>query len=118
MPNKPKRPCQFPGCPELTETRSCAKHKRQVMGPRLSPAQRGYDARWRRLRKTILAKYPLCQHCLERGAYVPTSEVDHIDGNVQNNSPSNLQALCKPCHSRKTMTKLRGRGGRMSDNFA
>jgi 5-methylcytosine-specific restriction endonuclease McrA len=29
-------------------------------------------------------------------------DVDHIDGNRSNNEPSNLQALCKDCHKKKT----------------
>ena len=30
-------------------------------------------------------------------------DVDHIDGNHRNNSPENLQSLCKNCHSAKTI---------------
>jgi hypothetical protein len=30
------------------------------------------------------------------------TDVDHIDGNSRNNSPSNLRALCHKCHSRRT----------------
>jgi len=30
MPRKPKRPCSFPGCPELTDGRYCDMHQRQV----------------------------------------------------------------------------------------
>ena len=29
MPRKPKRPCSFPGCPELTEGRFCEEHEKQ-----------------------------------------------------------------------------------------
>ncbi len=29
MPRKPKRPCSFPGCPELTDGRYCDMHQRQ-----------------------------------------------------------------------------------------
>lgn len=29
-------------------------------------------------------------------------DVDHIDGNSQNNDPSNLQILCANCHRLKT----------------
>lgn len=31
-------------------------------------------------------------------------QVDHIDGNPQNNDPSNLQTLCACCHIEKTLT--------------
>ena len=30
-------------------------------------------------------------------------DVDHIDGNSENNDPANLQTLCKVCHSFKTV---------------
>lgn len=31
-------------------------------------------------------------------------QVDHIDGNPENNDPSNLQTLCACCHIHKTIT--------------
>lgn len=27
MPKKPKRPCFYPGCPELTDNMYCERHK-------------------------------------------------------------------------------------------
>lgn len=33
MPKKPKRPCSYPGCPELTDRRFCEEHaKRKLHG--------------------------------------------------------------------------------------
>ena len=29
MPRKPKKPCSYPGCPELTDGRYCEKHQKQ-----------------------------------------------------------------------------------------
>lgn len=29
VPRKPKRPCSFPGCPRLTESRFCEEHGKQ-----------------------------------------------------------------------------------------
>ena len=29
MPRKPKRPCSFPGCPNLTDGRFCEEHEKQ-----------------------------------------------------------------------------------------
>lgn len=55
---------------------------------------------WRRLRKFILAREPLCRMCGQ-----PATDVDHVNGRAdraEDNAHSNLQALCKPCHSRKT----------------
>lgn len=57
---------------------------------------------WRKLRLSILErdKYT-CQSC---GVITVVLEVDHIvpisDSN--DNDPSNLQALCRPCHEKKT----------------
>lgn len=33
-------------------------------------------------------------------------EVDHIDNDPSNNELDNLQALCTPCHSRKTQQDM------------
>ena len=65
-------------------------------------------ARWRKLRRMVLARQPLCAdpfgvHAM-LGEIVPATEVDHIvpvrEGGE--NSLENLQALCASCHSRKT----------------
>ena len=30
MPNKPKRPCSYPGCPRLVNSQYCEEHKKLV----------------------------------------------------------------------------------------
>ena len=30
MPGKPKKPCAYPGCPNLTDGRYCSKHQQKV----------------------------------------------------------------------------------------
>ena len=30
MPRKPKKPCGYPGCPNLTEGRYCKEHEKQM----------------------------------------------------------------------------------------
>ena len=67
---------------------------------------------WRKLRKQVLAEEPLCRHCAAQGLTVPATEVDHMRG-AADNSRDALQALCKPCHSIKTMADLYGRPARM-----
>ena len=62
---------------------------------------------WRKLRKQVLAEEPLCRHCAAQGLTVPATEVDHMRG-AADNSRDALQALCKPCHSIKTMAELYG----------
>jgi len=81
--------------------------------PRLSPSKRGYDTDWKRLRLWFLRRNPLCLHCKEQGELTPATEVDHIkpinDGGDRLDH-MNLQALCKSCHSRKTVQDVAKRG--------
>lgn len=70
------------------------------------------SAAWRKLRRQVLAEQPLCRHCAAQGLVVPATEVDHMRG-AADNSRDALQALCKPCHSIKTMADLYGRPARM-----
>jgi 5-methylcytosine-specific restriction protein A len=61
-----------------------------------------YDLRrWHRVRKRKLMRDPICEGCNER----PSRHVDHIvplDKGGGAYDPSNLQALCIPCHNKKT----------------
>lgn len=73
-------------------------------------AQRGprkYDKRyWRNgIRRQQLRREPLCRECMKQGVLTEANEVDHIDGDNMNDAPGNLQSLCKPCHSRKTVAE-------------
>lgn len=69
---------------------------------RPSSGDRGYDADWRAVRKQFLARHPTCQ-CGR-----PATEADHVlavrDRPDLRLSWSNLRALCRPCHSRRTAT--------------
>ena len=54
-------------------------------------------------------RYPLsvhrksyCEHCNFQPVHISQLDVDHIDGNRNNNDPSNLQTLCANCHRLKT----------------
>jgi len=64
------------------------------------------------LRLMHLNKYPLCVACQQAGLTTRATEVDHIqphDGNLSlMYSVNNLQSMCKPCHSRKTMKENHG----------
>lgn len=106
MPRKALKPCKHPGCPNLTAELYCEIHKQP---DRPSSAKRGYNSKWRKLSKQYLRKHPMCVRCMAEGRYVPATVVDHIiphrgDKNLFWNE-SNWQALCKPCHDRKTWTE-------------
>ena len=45
-----------------------------------------------------------CEHCGFIPKHSSQLEVDHIDGNHNNNDPNNLQTLCANCHRLKTYT--------------
>ena len=113
MPRRPPKPCAQPGCPRLTNEAYCQEHKPdRAPDDRPSAAARGYDGRWRKVRRIVLAEEPLCRSCKARGRVVLASEVDHImplsDGGTEERE--NLQSLCKPCHSEKTGRERMGNG--------
>jgi 5-methylcytosine-specific restriction endonuclease McrA len=82
---------------------------------------RVYDTqRWRKLRLHVLRRDPICVACDANGILSEAKEVDHIKplsegGNAFDTS--NLQGLCKSCHSAKTMREskmsIRGGGGKI-----
>ena len=47
-------------------------------------------------------KKKYCEHCGFVAVYKCQLDVDHIDGNSENNSLENLQTLCANCHRLKT----------------
>lgn len=71
-----------------------------------SSKQRFYrGAKWRGIRKRFLTQHPLCEDC-----GVLASEVHHRDDQHIDNSESNLCALCKSCHSKRTVSEQGGVG--------
>lgn len=76
--------------------------KPRQRGARPSAHQRGYGARWRELRATVLAERPLCE---TPGCREMATDVDHRVRREAGGSDdaSNLVALCHRCHSRKTV---------------
>lgn len=62
---------------------------------------------WRAIRLVVLATNPYCVECLKLGLKTLATDVDHVtdikDEPTRCLDISNLQGLCRPCHSTKTM---------------
>ena len=72
MPRQPKRPCSYPGCPNLTDARFCEEHakveaKRYERNERDPATKRRCGRAWKRIRDSYAAAHPLCEVCLEKG---------------------------------------------------
>lgn len=76
-----------------------------------TPAQRGYDKDWYRLRWSFLQEHPACCVCGAKATHV-----DHIQSIRQaphlRLEPSNLRSMCAPCHSRRTARDQSANWGR------
>ena len=68
---------------------------------------------WRNLRAFKLRISPLCQRCLKKSKLVQATEVHHIVDIATDPSKvvdfTNLEALCKSCHSSHTFKETRKR---------
>lgn len=56
----------------------------------------------------IKHKKTTCQKCGFIPQHPVQLDVDHMDGNVSNNDPSNLMTLCANCHRLKTLSRAEG----------
>ncbi|WP_090411891.1 HNH endonuclease [Eubacterium callanderi] len=106
MPKKPKRPCSYPGCPELTDKRFCEEHGKKEAAryekyDRDPATRKRYGRAWKRIRDRYIAAHPLCEKCKRQGKLTPANEVHHILPLARGGTHdrSNLMALCTPCHS-------------------
>jgi len=107
LPYRNPRVCSQPGCGALIlKGYYCTKHK-TLSDIRYRPAQYNHaklrnNKAWQDIRKEVLEYNPYC----ECGNIA--TEVDHIVAirNGGDNDPSNLQAMCKSCHSRKTLSEV------------
>ncbi len=107
VPRKPKRPCSFPGCPNLTEGRFCEEHQRMENRryekyDRDPAVRRRYGRAWKRIRDRYASRHPFCEECQRKGRLCPVEEVHHkvplSEGGTH--EVSNLVSLCKECHAR------------------
>ena len=107
MPCKPKKPCAYYGCRELTENRYCDEHAKLTARhynkyQRDPKSKKRYDADWQKISCAYLSANPLCELCKTDGRLTAATLVHHrrklSDGGT--NDVENLQALCQSCHSR------------------
>lgn len=120
MPSRAPAACRRPGCGGVVIGGVCSRcgvlrdataaaHDER----RGSARQRGYDARWEKVRRMHLAGEPLCRLCSQAGRITPAVLVDHIvpirDGGARLDD-DNLQSLCRRCHDAKTVEDVRRRG--------
>src|SRR5579864_6363920 len=104
MPTAPPKPCSCQPCPNLAEYRGrCREHAARGERARGTPAERGYDRDWRRLRAFKLSIDPFCQIRLKGCHGRIATEVHHVIPIRQRPDLrfewSNLISSCKPCHS-------------------
>jgi 5-methylcytosine-specific restriction protein A len=114
--------CTEPGCPSTTgcSADNCIKKKqgthrtvqRTSTGALRSSAMY-HSARWRKLRKAFISKHPLCVRCLSYDIITAATDVDHVIAVVDDINlrwrTSNMQPLCKSCHSVKTSNERMGK---------
>lgn len=107
VPRRPKSPCSFPGCPNLTDGRYCEEHEKEANRSyekygRDKAVRRRYGRAWKRIRDSYVKTHPFCEQCFEKGIIVPVDEVHHkkplSEGGTHDRS--NLISLCKSCHAK------------------
>ena len=107
VPRRPKSPCSYPSCPNLTDGRYCEEHEKAANRSyekygRDPAVRRRYGRVWKRIRDKYVSQHPFCELCYEKGILVPVDEVHHIkplsEGGTHDQG--NLIALCKSCHAK------------------
>lgn len=109
--------CAQPGCPEIAVNGNrCDEHRKaRHREARIGQPRQSQPAAWRRKSQAIRAARPVCE-CSDPDCGVchgqcsrPSAHADHIIDRVYFDDPeardheSNVQALCAPCHSSKTV---------------
>ena len=140
MPQAAPRPCRQPGCSTLVTgpIGYCDPHRKESWAAQNKVRRSTFEGharqafywspRWRAFRRIYLASHPLCVMCESSGRVASATEIDHVvpvSRGGETWDDGNLQALCKPCHSSKTLAESvprplnegPGRGGKKSGAF-
>ncbi len=119
MARRSSRACVVAGCPGVVVGSDyCAEHAnvKRPRDERESAAARGYGHRWRKQRRMVLARSPLCADPFgvhsAAGVVELATDVHHVVP-LASDAPaavrhgeSNLVALCHSCHSRITVARM------------
>ncbi len=119
MPYKRKRPCSILSCPNLIAVgKYCEVHRQNQAeeSTRKNTSERHRHEntrRWQKVRMMYLRNYPLCVECGKQNKINPASEVHHIVPVTHGgeDTETNLEPLCKSCHSKKTASERKAYGG-------
>lgn len=123
MPQRAGSACTRPGCAGIVRAGVCsacgprARHYHSEQDDRRGTStQRGYDAKWQRVRAIVMAAQPLCAHCAERGLTVLAVDIHHVipirvDAGRRLDL-SNLVGLCRSCHAQAEESARSQAGGK------
>jgi 5-methylcytosine-specific restriction endonuclease McrA len=106
-PSRAPSICTHPACGAIAvKAGRCGAHPLEKRKAH-DPAQRRFysSARWTQLSKQVRNEEPVCRICRR----TPSTNVDHIDGDYNNNARENLRALCTPCNRNRTGVQHHGK---------
>jgi 5-methylcytosine-specific restriction protein A len=121
MPSRAGSACSRPGCGGIVRAGVCsvcgprrAEYRRTEDAQRGTPAERGYDEQWRKVRAMALAGNPLCKMCADAGATNLAADVHHIVPIRVDPSRrldlANLVPLCRRHHAQAERATIASNG--------
>lgn len=118
MGERALRACASPGCRQLVRGGLCddCSRARRREEDSLRPASDAFyrTYAWKMIQRRQLRREPTCRVCREElQLAVPATDADHIVPRREggSNRKGNLQSLCHPHHSRKTLAEVLARRG-------